>query len=141
MTTSPTIRAQTSLAVVVVRDAQTQPMVSAAADVFVHAGARKEDISIIDAPSLFHIPLVVKSLAESRDFDGVVILAHALRSDRDRYEMEVPEVYRAVMDIMTSTGMPLAVGIALCKSARACASVHRTVAQRAAKELTILVSR
>ncbi len=75
------------------------------------SGITEERLRMMWAPSLFHVPLLAKSIAESRDFDGIIVLGVAIKDQTDRYYMELPEVYRALMDVMMNFGIPLSCGI------------------------------
>ncbi len=70
----------------------------------------EEQLYMMWVPTLFHAPLVAKSIA-SQDFDGVIVLGVTFKDATDRYYMEGPEVYRALMDVMMDTGMLLSIGI------------------------------
>ncbi len=86
-------------------------LVRNAVQVLTDRGIAENQLRMMWAPSLFHVPLLAKSVAESRDFDGVVVLGVTIKDQTDRYYMELPEVYRALMDIMMNFGIPLSCGI------------------------------
>ena len=101
------------IALVVAREnhAQVELLVRSAVQHLTAQQIDEEQIRMMWAPSVFQLPLLAKSVAESRDFDGVIVLGAVAKDKTDRYFMEVPEVYRGLMDVMMNFGIPMSVGV------------------------------
>jgi 6,7-dimethyl-8-ribityllumazine synthase len=106
--------ADLKIAIVAARDADdfAEKLVRGAVQTLIAQQFTETQLRMMWSPSLFQLPLVVKSLAESGEFDGVIVIGAATKSDdTDKYLFETAEVYRAVMDVMMLTGMPMSCGL------------------------------
>jgi len=112
--------------------AYVDELVRAAVQTLTQQQIDKEQIRMMWAPSAFQLPLVAKSIAESHDFDGVIVLGALAKDATDRYFFEGAEVYRALMDVMMNFGIPMSVGIA---SGERLADVKHAVRAKAEKNV------
>ncbi len=112
--------ASLKIALVVVRNGDiVDASVHAAVRRLISLGAVRENMRIMEVRALFHVPLLVKSIAESREFDGVLVIAAPVRdAHTDTYDLVVPEVVRALMDIMMTTSLPIGCGIVAAQDLR-----------------------
>ncbi len=101
------------IAIVVAREnhASVESIVRATVQTLEGNGLRENQLRMMWAPSIFQLPLLAKSVAESRNFDGIVVLGAFAQDKTDRYFFEGSEVYRALMDVMMNFGIPMSIGI------------------------------
>lgn len=75
------------------------------------AQVRSEDITLVWVPGAFEIPLTAKRLAETGRFDAIVCLGCVIKGDTMHFEYIAGAVTQGIMDVGTSTGVPVAFGV------------------------------
>lgn len=70
-------------------------------------GVPAKRIDIIDAPGAFEIPLLVKELAETHRYDGVVALGMIIDAGVYRHEFVAHAVIDGLMRVQLDTGVPV----------------------------------
>lgn len=71
----------------------------------------EEDITVAWAPGSFEIPLVVKKMAESGDYDAVIALGCVIRGATPHFEYVAAEASKGVAHVMLETGVPVMFGV------------------------------
>lgn len=85
------------------------------------------DVTVVDVPGAFELPLAAKAAAASRRYAAVVALGAVIRGDTDHYEHIAREAASGLQRAALDTGVPVAFGVltvaheaqALARSARA----------------------
>lgn len=65
----------------------------------------------VSVPGAFEIPIAAKHLAQSGEFDGLVVVGAVIRGETTHYELVAGECGRAIMDVQLDTGVPIGMGI------------------------------
>lgn len=74
-------------------------------------GVPEEAVDELYAPGAFEIPLVVSTLLERGDYDGVVALGAVIRGDTPHFDFVAGECSRGLMDVQLRHGMPVGFGV------------------------------
>jgi len=74
-------------------------------------GTAAEDITLVRVPGAWELPLAVRELAESDDFDAVIALGAVIRGGTPHFEYVAGECARGLADVQSSTGVPVAFGV------------------------------
>lgn len=121
-------------------------LVRAAVGTFMARDVAEHQLRMMWGPSLFTLPLLVRSLVQGKACDGVLVVACAVRDGADRYYFEMAEVHRALMDVMMDSGVPVvpvvvaADKVADLKTATGAAGDGNPGAQGAARLLRLLTA-
>lgn len=73
----------------------------------IKSGVLDSNIQTIAVPGSWEIPLVIKKLAESKKFDGLVALGIILKGDTYHFEAIANEVSRSLMNIGLEFNIPV----------------------------------
>ncbi|MFO8057330.1 MAG: 6,7-dimethyl-8-ribityllumazine synthase [bacterium] len=74
-------------------------------------GAEDDDISVIKVPGSFEMPVIVKKLARSGDYDAVIALGAIIRGSTPHFEYVAAEATKGIAQAMLETGVPVAFGV------------------------------
>ena len=75
------------------------------------AGVDNADISIVRVPGAFEIPLAALKLAQSKRIDAIITLGCLIKGDTMHFEYIASAASQGIMDVTTSTGVPVAFGV------------------------------
>jgi 6,7-dimethyl-8-ribityllumazine synthase len=74
-------------------------------------GVRDEDVSEIEVPGAFEIPLAARTIAMTGRVDAVVCLGAVIRGDTPHFDYVAGECARGVADASRDTGVPVLFGV------------------------------
>lgn len=86
-------------------------LLSGATDVLERHGVKSNNICIVHVPGAFEIPLAVKKLAESGDYDGVIALGAVIRGSTPHFDYVAGECAKGLSSVQLSTGVPVGFGV------------------------------
>jgi 6,7-dimethyl-8-ribityllumazine synthase len=92
-------------------DAITEGLLAGARAALEESQVRGEDITLVRVPGAFEIPLTARRLAETGRFDAIVCLGCVIKGDTMHFEYIASAVSQGIMDVATSTGIPVAFGV------------------------------
>ena len=69
------------------------------------------DISVVRVPGAFEIPLAALKLAQSKRIDAIITLGCLIKGDTMHFEYIAAASSQGIMDVTTSTGVPVAFGV------------------------------
>lgn len=107
------------IAVVVSRynDFVTERLRAGALDALTACGVAAEDVTVLDVPGAFEIPMAARRAAETRRFDAVVCLGCLIRGETAHFEYIASAASHALMAASGATGVPMTFGILTTESA------------------------
>lgn len=120
----------TGLRIVVLRarfnDRVVDGLLAGAREALGEAGARPEDVTVVDVPGAFELPLAAQAAARSKRFDAIVALGAVIRGETDHYEHIAREAAAGLAAVGREAAVPVAFGVltvgeeaqALSRSAR-----------------------
>ena len=89
----------------------TTSLVSGAVDVLKRHGCSDDDITVVQVPGAFDIPLVAKKLAESATYDAVVCVGCVIRGQTPHFEYVAGEAAKGIAHVAMETGVPATFGV------------------------------
>jgi 6,7-dimethyl-8-ribityllumazine synthase len=75
------------------------------------ADAAEGDVTIVHVPGAFELPLTALRLAETGRFEAVIALGCLIKGDTMHFEYIAESVSHGLMQVSTSTGVPVAFGV------------------------------
>ena len=66
---------------------------------------------MIRVPGAFEIPVAARRLAVSGDYDAIIALGCLIKGDTMHFEYIAAAASQGIMDVSTSTGVPVAFGV------------------------------
>ena len=86
-------------------------LLSACAAALAKMGVAKKDLRIVTVPGALEIPLALKAMAISGQYDALIALGAVIRGDTYHFEIVSNESARGITDVQLETGTPIANGI------------------------------
>ena len=74
-------------------------------------GVAKKDMYVVTVPGALEIPLALKAMAISGQYDALVALGAVIRGETYHFEIVSNESARGITDVQLETGVPIANGI------------------------------
>ncbi|MFN3966127.1 MAG: 6,7-dimethyl-8-ribityllumazine synthase [Endomicrobiia bacterium] len=89
----------------------TKKLLEGAMDSLIRHGADEKDIDIFWTPGAFEIPLVVKKIADSKNYNAIICLGAIIQGDTPHYEYIANEVTKGLAEISLENEIPVSFGI------------------------------
>ena len=86
-------------------------LLGGALDVLKRHSVKPENITVVYVPGAFEIPLAVKKLAQSGDYDGVVALGAVIRGSTPHFDFVAGECAKGLNSVQLETGIPVGFGV------------------------------
>lgn len=86
-------------------------LLDGAIDGLVRHGVDEENITACWVPGAFELPVVVKKMAESDDYDAVIAVGAVIRGATTHYEMVCNESTKGIAQVGIKTGKPVLYGV------------------------------
>ena len=77
-------------------------------------GISREKIRVFRVPGSVEIPVILKGLAESKNYDALVALGAVVRGETDHYDYVAKIVSEGVLRVMLDSGIPVGFGVLTC---------------------------
>lgn len=78
---------------------------------FLEAGGRPADLTELEVPGAFELPLAARAAGATRRFDAIVALGAVVRGGTDHYEHVARETAAGLQRAALDTGVPVAFGV------------------------------
>lgn len=89
----------------------TQGLLDAALTTLFEAGVEKEDVTVVEVPGSFEIPVVAGVYARSGNVDAVLALGCIIKGETMHDYYLASSVYTALAQLSSETGVPVTVGV------------------------------
>lgn len=86
-------------------------LVSGALDTLERLGGQSDRWSIVRVPGSFEIPLTVKKLATSGNWDTIICLGALIRGETPHFDYISAEVTKGIAAVSLDTGVPVTYGV------------------------------
>ncbi|MBV1959238.1 MAG: 6,7-dimethyl-8-ribityllumazine synthase [Pseudomonadales bacterium] len=87
------------------------PLIDGAVDVLVRHGVPKENITLINAPGAFELPLVVQKVAQQKKHDAIIALGAVIRGGTPHFEYVAGECVKGISQVSLNEDLPIAFGV------------------------------
>jgi 6,7-dimethyl-8-ribityllumazine synthase len=92
-------------------DVVVSGLVSGAQEALGEMGVAPSDVTVIDVPGAFELPLAAAAGADSHRFDAIVALGAVIRGDTDHYEHIAREAASGLAAVAREQRIPVAFGV------------------------------
>ena len=89
----------------------TKKLLDGARDALLRHGVSEDDIDIAWVPGSFEIPLVAKTLAQTKRYDAIICLGAVVRGATPHFEYIAAEVTKGIAQVGLETGLPVNYGV------------------------------
>ena len=86
-------------------------LLEGAIDALKRHGVADDQLTIVRAPGAFEIPLVVKKVAETGNYDAIVALGAVIRGGTPHFEYVAGECTKGIAQVSMEHGVPVAFGV------------------------------
>jgi len=86
-------------------------LVEGAIDALLRHGGDDKNISLINVPGAFEIPVAAKKLAAARKFDAVICLGAVIRGATSHFEYVAAEVSKGIASVSLESEIPVTFGV------------------------------
>jgi 6,7-dimethyl-8-ribityllumazine synthase len=86
-------------------------LVSGAIDALTRHGVARKDLTLVRVPGCFELPLVVKRLAATGKYDGVVALGAVIRGATPHFDYVAGQCAAGLAQTTLATDVPVAFGV------------------------------
>ena len=74
-------------------------------------GVAADDVTVVEVPGAFEIPLAARTLAVTGRYDAIVCLGCLIKGDTMHFEYIASAVSQGIMDAGLTTGVPVTFGV------------------------------
>lgn len=71
-------------------------------------GVAESDIRVATVPGALEIPLILKTMANSKQYDALIAIGTIIRGETYHFEVVSNESARGITDVQLNSGMPIA---------------------------------
>ncbi|MBS1902749.1 MAG: 6,7-dimethyl-8-ribityllumazine synthase [Bacteroidetes bacterium] len=89
----------------------TEGLLAGAFTTLVGAGASESDITIIETPGAFEIPIALEWLALGGSYDALVALGAVIQGETSHYDHISEAAMRGIQSVSLKYGIPIACGV------------------------------
>lgn len=89
----------------------TRQLLTGALETLASRGVRDEDVSVAWVPGSFELPVVAKTLAQTRQYDAIICLGAVIRGETSHYDMVAGQASRGIGAVGLETGVPTIFGV------------------------------
>jgi 6,7-dimethyl-8-ribityllumazine synthase len=75
-----------------------------------------EEVTVLEVPGAFELPLAASYAARSGRYEGVACLGAVIRGETDHYDFVCAETASGIMRVQLETGVPCAFGVLTCET-------------------------
>ena len=91
-------------------------LLEGALDALKRHGANEDNIAVAWVPGAFELPLAVKRMAESGDYDAVLALGAIIRGSTPHFDYVASEASKGIATVSLKTDVPVSFGVLTCDS-------------------------
>jgi 6,7-dimethyl-8-ribityllumazine synthase len=89
----------------------TDRLLAGALDGLRRHGVAENGITVVRVPGAWELPVTVKALAESGEFDAIISLGAVIRGETPHFDYVAGESAKGTGQVMVSTGVPVVFGV------------------------------
>jgi 6,7-dimethyl-8-ribityllumazine synthase len=94
----------------------TERLQAGAIDALCRQGAREEDITVVQVPGAFDIPLFAKKMAASGHYDALVCLGAVIKGETPHFDYISAAMTQGIKEVMLAHGLPVTFGVLTTES-------------------------
>lgn len=102
-------------------------LLEAAVDTWKMLGGKDENLTVVQVPGAFELPVTALTLAQTGKYQAVICLGCVIRGETDHYDAVVEQTAKGVKDVNVKTGIPCIFGVLTCDNLEQ--AIHRAGAK------------
>lgn len=102
-------------------------LLEAAVDTWKMLGGLDENLTVVQVPGAFELPVTALTLAQTGKYQAVICLGCVIRGETDHYDAVVEQTAKGVKDVNVKTGVPCIFGVLTCDNLEQ--AIHRAGAK------------
>ncbi|MBX2852032.1 MAG: 6,7-dimethyl-8-ribityllumazine synthase [Phycisphaeraceae bacterium] len=102
-------------------------LLEAAVDTWHMLGGDDTNLTVVQVPGAFELPVTALTLAETGKYQAVICLGCVIRGETDHYDAVVEQTAKGVKDVNVKTGVPCIFGVLTCDNLEQ--AIHRAGAK------------
>ena len=92
-------------------DEITSALLDGALEAFTTAKVKRKDVTVIDVPGAYELPVAALWLARSKRYAAIVALGCVIRGETPHFAYVAGEAARGLNEVALSTGVPVSFGV------------------------------
>jgi|SRR5438477_5318265 len=92
----------------------TDRLLSAAVEALERSGAQNGDVDVVHVPGSFELPLALKKMALTENYDALIAVGCVLRGETSHYDYVCAETSRGLQLAQMDTGVPVIFCVLTC---------------------------
>lgn len=89
----------------------TDRLLAGALDALRRSGGNPEDVEVVRVPGSWEMPVIARTLAETKRFDGIICLGCVIRGETAHFDYVAGEAAKGLGQVASQTGTPVAFGV------------------------------
>jgi len=89
----------------------TDSLLSGCIDTLKRHGANESEITVVRVPGAFELPFVVQRMAQSKKYDGIIVLGAVIRGGTPHFDYVAGECTKGIGQISLQQDMPISFGV------------------------------
>lgn len=85
----------------------TQRLLNGCLDELSRCGVSKNNITVVEVPGAFEIPVIALKLAKKKTIDAVICLGAVIRGETFHFDLVSQGAAQGIMDVSLKTGKPI----------------------------------
>lgn len=102
---------QVAIVVSKFHEAITGRLLAGATGTLEQLGTSVDDIQVFRVPGAFELPLIAKTLGQSKKFDAIICLGAVIRGETPHFDYICAEASRGIANTALQTGIPTVFGV------------------------------
>lgn len=75
------------------------------------SGVKEKNVTVIEVPGSFELPLACQRLAATKKYDGIIAIGCVIKGETDHYYYISGEAARGIMRVMLDFSIPIGFGV------------------------------
>ena len=89
----------------------TESLLSGCIDTLKRHGTNESDITVVRVPGAFELPFIVQRMAQSKKYDGIIVLGAVIRGGTPHFDYVAGECTKGIGQISLQQDMPISFGV------------------------------
>lgn len=89
----------------------TSGLVNGARNALINHSVREDDITVIEVPGAFEIPLMLDILARKKTYDGLIALGAVIQGETKHFDYISEGAMRGIQQVMLTYSIPIGCGV------------------------------
>lgn len=89
----------------------TEALYQGAVEALLHMGAHKKNITRVNVPGSFELPLAAQRMAHKKEIDAVICIGCVIQGETPHFDFICQAVAQGIMQVNLETGKPVAFGV------------------------------